>query len=179
MHVFLAGMNWKPILRETNTLIVLMLSLRLVLVSPIVSIAIVKTFSCDQGDYIWDWLHKRSLTSAKIGGITIAWIAMFHILLASLSLLRRKTAISEKIEGHELFSFIEGIPLGLKRLLVVGLRSTRRLGRSYENPRSLPIVSIAYDRLSIMQTNDAIETIGAIIWEPALTNNHREMNKLA
>ncbi len=53
-------------------------------------------------------LHGRSLTSAAIGAMTIAWIACFFILLASLSLLRRKTAKTEKIGGHNFCSFIKG-----------------------------------------------------------------------
>ncbi len=84
--------------------------------------------------------------------------------LASRSLLRRKTAITEMIGGHKFCSFFECCHcIGSRAKMIVFRRPSLtpgRSGRSYENPL---IAFIAYHRLSRLQSIDAIEMIGAII----------------
>ncbi len=87
------------------------------MIAPIVSIAFChfKKFSCDRGDYMRT-LHRRSLTS-----VAISWGGHLDrpcsIVLASLSLLRCKTVITEKIVDREFCSFIKGCRgSGVRRL---------------------------------------------------------------
>ncbi len=66
-----------------------------------------KEFSCDWSDYVRT-SHRRLLKSAAIWAITIVCFARVLSFYFFFSLLRRKTAITEEIKGHEFCSFIEG-----------------------------------------------------------------------
>ncbi len=122
------------------------------------------SLSCDRGDYMRT-LHRRSLTSADHDHLD----RPCSILLASLSLVRRKTALTEKKGGDEFSSFIEGCHfVGFRTKMIVFRRSSlipgdrddhMRTPDRFQSLRSSTIVSVfANDRCNRNDQSDRIRS---------------------
>ncbi len=94
-----------------------------------------KKLSCDRDDY------RTNQSIANVcgdWGDHDRWIGSpCSILPASLSLLRRKTAITEKIGGHEVCSFIEGCHcVGFRAKVIIFRRSSLITGDRDDHMRT-------------------------------------------